>query len=214
VNTWARMVERHTSVPHRLLCFTNMPEGIEEPVETRPLPEDFATVHNPKWSAKDGKPQCYRRLAMFRRDAAEWIGPRFASMDLDCIVFGSLDPLLERSEDIVLFRGTGPQRPYNGSMILMDAGARPSVYEEFTAERAQRLSRRMLGSDQAWMMHQLGPNEAKFTDGDGVQHFTPRVRRLLRCGPCARKSLRLLFFPGRVKPWDLLHEPTVARHYQ
>lgn len=212
VNTWARMVARHTSIPHRLVCFTNMPEGVE--IETRPLPEDFSTVHNKRWSPKDGKPQCYRRLAMFRRDAAEWIGPRFASMDLDCIVFGSLDPLFEREEDLVLFRGTGPRRPYNGSLLLMDAGARPAVYEDFTQARAEQLGRHMLGSDQAWLMHKLGPNEAKFTDSEGVRHHTPAVRRMLRCGPCTRKGLRLLFFPGRVKPWDLLHEPTVREHYQ
>lgn len=214
VNTWARMVGRHLERPHRLVCFTNMPEGIQAPVETRPLPTDLVSVHNPHWSPRSGKPQCYRRLAMFRRDAAEWIGERFVSMDLDCVVLGALDPIFDRDEDLVLFRGTGPRRPYNGSLILMTAGARPQVYEQFSAAEAARAGRRHLGSDQGWLAYKLGPHEARFTDDDGVRHMTPAIRRRLQCNNCRPLGARLLFFPGRAKPWDMIEVPAIREAYR
>jgi hypothetical protein len=51
---------------------------------------------------------------MFRSDAADIFGDRFVSMDLDCVVGRSLDPLFDRPDDLVLFKGTSIDRPYNG----------------------------------------------------------------------------------------------------
>src|SRR3546814_19892900 len=65
---------------------------------------EFLDISNPRWS--NGRPQCYRRLSMFRRDAGEIFGERFVSMDLDVVVGGPLDPLFDRPEDLVLFKGT------------------------------------------------------------------------------------------------------------
>lgn len=214
VNTWARMVSRNLSMPHRLVCFTDMPDGIDASVDARPLPRDLATVHNPNWQASTGKPQCYRRLAMFRRDAADWIGPRFVSMDLDCVIFDALDPLFERDEDLVLFRGTGPRRPYNGSLVLMTAGARPQVFDDFTPEQAAAAGRRHLGSDQGWLAYKLGPDEAKFTNQHGAHHMTPSLRRRLQQRGHPPSGVRVVFFPGRVKPWDMHETGAIRRFYQ
>jgi hypothetical protein len=49
------------------------------------------------------------------QDAADIFGERFVCMDLDCVIGGPLDPLFDRPEDLVLFKGTAPDRPYNGS---------------------------------------------------------------------------------------------------
>lgn len=212
VNTWARMVSRHLTLPHRLLCLTDDPDGIE--IDTAPVPTDFTDVRVERWSSKRGYPQCYRRLALFRRDIDGLLGPRFVSMDLDCVVFGSLDPLFDRDDDLVLFRGTGRKRPYNGSMILMDAGARPEVYEDFSQASAEKAARHHLGSDQGWLAYKLGPDETIWTDRDGVRHHNPRVRRMMRCRSCIERQVRVLFFAGRVKPWDLMHEPVIREHYR
>lgn len=212
VNTWARMVSRHLTIPHRLLCLTDNPKGIE--IETAPAPDDFTQVKTSRWSPRKGYPQCYRRLALFRSDIGDLLGPRFVSMDLDCVVFGSLDPLFDRDEDLVLFRGTGPRRPYNGSMMLMSAGARPHVYDEFTPAEAEKASKKHLGSDQGWLAYKLGANEATWRDRDGAHHHTPRIRKQLKCRDCLTRTTRILFFPGRVKPWDLQHEPAIEAHYR
>jgi len=211
VNRWARMVSRHCTVPHRLMCLTDDPDGIE--IDTLPIPDDLADAAVPNWRASRGYPQCFRRLALWRRDIADYLGSdRIVSMDLDVVIFDSLDPLLQRPEDVVLYRGTSNNRPYNGSMLMLDAGARPHVFEDFTPERAAQASRRFLGSDQAWLAHMLGWDEACWTPLEGARHLGPSItQKLRRRQPLP--DMRVLFFTGSMKPWDCTGHPTIAEHY-
>lgn len=207
VNIWADMVRRNISIPHRIACVTDLPEGISSDIEIIAPPGDFIGVQTPTWC--NGKPNCFRRLAMFRRDAGKIFGDRFVSMDLDCVIGGSLDPLFDRPEDLVLFNGTRETRPYNGSMMLMTAGARPQVYEDFTPEGAAEAGIRFIGSDQAWLAYRLGWGEARFTDADGAC-FYPKYNFNTK-GP----EPRVLFFPGKLKPWDVAPIfPFVRKHYR
>ena len=202
VNVWARMVSRNLTIPHKISCVTNMPEGIEDWIEIIPLTKDFDRVESSRWREKDSKPQCYRRIDMFRPDAGEIYGERFVSMDLDCIVTGNLDPLFSRGDDFVVMRGTAGTRPYNGGMILMDAGARPYVYTNFTPELVEKATSVYVGSDQAWISFCLGWLEKTWDEEDGVYYFGNRVSSEIRKqGP--PDDMRLLFFPGMPKPWEL-----------
>lgn len=195
VNTWAAMVRRNLSMPHRIACVTDHPEGIDSDIAIIEPPRDFEDVRLPTWD--DRKPQCLRRLAMFGPDATRIFGERFICMDLDCVVAGPLDPLFDVPDDFRIMRGTSPDRPYNGSMILLTAGARPQVYSEFTPERAVIAGRHFLGSDQAWIAFCLGWEEATWGDADGVLWFSPRYSD--RVPPEAR----VMFFPGSQKPWTV-----------
>lgn len=207
VNTWAAMVRRNLSMPHRIACVTDIPEGIDRSVEIITPPGDFLDITNPRWT--NGRPQCYRRLSMFRRDAAGIFGERFVSMDLDVVIGGPLDPLFDRPDDLVLFKGTLRGRPYNGSMLLMTAGCRPAVYEDFNQEAALESGRLFCGSDQAWLMHKLGPNEKVWDDRDGVYWFGGAYRTRRDKAPP-----RVLFFPGNLKPWDVKKiDPFTRDHY-
>ncbi len=208
VNVWAAMVRRHLTIPHRLACVTDMSGGIEAGVEIIPPPRDFEAETIPTWGPD--RPQCLRRLALFRPDAARLFGERFVSMDMDCVVAGSLDPLFDRPEDIVLYASPPSTaiepRPYNGSMVLMNAGARPQVFERFTSEGAIEAGARYAGSDQAWISHVLGAGEATWSEDDGVYWWG----RWSEAAPA-----RLMFFPGQPKPWDLLHRHSwVAANYR
>lgn len=194
VNLWASMVRRNLAMPHRLVCVTDMPEGIEQGVEIIAPAGEFEDVE-PAWGPR--KPNCYRRLVMFRRDAAKTFGRRFVSIDLDCIVGGPLDPLFERRDDFVICKGTHPSRPYNGSMMLIRAGCRPQVYERFDQAGADASGTAFHGSDQAWLAHVLGPNEATWDEADGVWHLNRFLPEAKRAKP------RILFFPGKRKPWEL-----------
>lgn len=208
VNVWAAMVRRNLSMPHRLACVTDIPEGIDPSVEIIAPPGDFLDITNPRWS--NGRPQCYRRLSMFRRDAADIFGERFVCMDLDCVIGGPLDPLFDRKEDLVLFKGTLRNRPYNGSMMLIRAGCRPDLFEDFNQEAALESGRLFCGSDQAWLMHKLGPAMPVWDDRDGVFWFGGAYKRRDR-----KRALRVLFFPGSMKPWTAsLVDPFTRRHYR
>jgi hypothetical protein len=194
VNILADMVRRNLSMPHKFSCVTDNPEGIDPSVEIIKPPGEFLDIRNPRWT--NGKPQCYRRLSMYRRDAAKFFGKRFVCMDLDCVVGGPLDPLFDRPEDLVLFKGTSANRPYNGSMQLITAGCRPQVYETFSQEAALESGAQFCGSDQAWLAHCLGWDEATWDEADGVYFYGPKYRRAH-----GREKPRVMFFPGTIKPW-------------
>jgi hypothetical protein len=191
---WADMVSRNLAMKHRLACVTNETD-LPPNVERIDPPGEFEDVQ-PKWGPR--KPNCFRRLVMFRRDAAKTFGRRFVSMDLDVTIGGQLDPLFDRPEDFVILKGSAPVRPYNGSLMLIRAGCRPQVYEDFDQAGADASGELFHGSDQAWLAHKLGPNEAIWDKSDGVQYFRPG-------GWSNKLQPRIVFFPGppRLKPWVL-----------
>lgn len=206
VNIWADMVRRNLAMPHRVACVTDMPAGIDPSIAIIEPPREFEDWTIPSWGP--GRPQCLRRIAMFAPDAAARFGDRFVCMDLDCVVSGPLDPLFDTDAEFMMFRGTAKGRPYNGSMILLQAGARPQVYARFDRGAAVRAGQRFVGSDQAWISACLGPGEKTW----GVEHGAHNwLGRHPTEGTC-----RVMFFPGRPKPWDLVDvdEPFCVRHYR
>jgi hypothetical protein len=207
VNAWAAMVRRNLSLRHRIACVTDLPGGIDPDIQIIPPPADFDRVRLPGWSAD--RPQCLRRLSLFRRDAAGIFGERFVSMDLDCVVTASLDPLFDRREDIVLYAAPPGSKPasrrFNGSMLLMTAGARSHVFEGFDAKAAARASIRLHGSDQAWISASLGSDEAVWSEADGV-YWAGRWESTI--------AARVVFFQGHGKPWDVVPEHRLGRIYR
>lgn len=207
VNVWAAMMRRNLTIDHELVCVTSDPEGIDPGVRIVEPPRDFEDVRLRSWGPT--RPQCLRRLAMFAADAAGRFGRRFVSMDLDCVVLDNIDSLFDRPEPLVLNRGTRSKWPFNGSMLMMTAGVCPEVYRSFTPERADKASRRFIGSDQAWLMEKLGPHMPTWGPEHGVDWWRykgPEQTDLSKC--------RLLFTPGPLKPWDLMHVPEIAEAYR
>lgn len=173
VNAWAQAIRDNTTLDVDVACVTSLTNGIDPSIRIIKPPGFFETVTSPTWPSSKGWPQCYRRLALFHPDAAEIFGAnRFVSMDVDILICGNLDRLFSRTDDFCIFRGTNlKKRPYNGGMVMMDAGARPQVFTEFTPEKAVESGRLYVGSDQAWISHCLGRGEATIGEDDGVVHW-------------------------------------------
>jgi hypothetical protein len=215
VNTLARMIRRNTTLPHRFICFTDNRKGIDPAlVEARELWTDHASLINPSLGLRG--PSCYRRLKMFARDAAEWIGPRILHLDLDMVITANIDPLLNRPEEFVIWGDTAPPTPYNGSLCLFTAGCRPQLWEDFDPVETPKATRKLgyVGSDQAWIGACLGPDEAKFTKwGDGVYSYR---NHLSRWGTTTLPpGARVVAFHGSVDPWsrEAQNLQWVRRHY-
>ncbi|HLU47855.1 MAG TPA: hypothetical protein VK116_07215 [Planctomycetota bacterium] len=211
VNVWAANLRRISSEPLELAVVTEHPEGIDPSIEIIKPPGEFLDVKIDAWKESNLAPQCYRRLAMFAPDAAEWIGAdEWVCMDLDVSVGErTLDGLFVPGTDFRIMNGTSSSRPYNGGLIQMRAGARPQVYETFRKDPirvALEARRQYVGSDQAVISMILGRGEKTFTPADGIEYFGPRWIRLnggeRRLVP--PETMRLLFFPGAPKPWELL----------
>lgn len=185
VNRLASMVSRHLTIPHEVVCITDDRQGIDSSIRIVPLWDDLREFG-----------MCWARLKVFTPEMADIIGPRFVSIDLDCVVVGSLDPLLDITDDFKAWKNVGRGATYCGSMFLMDAGSRSQVWNDFDPDELvfkrefRRLKNRghryihpkahesgmVNGSDQAWMSCVLGPGEAMWTAEDGVlSHADPSL---------------------------------------
>lgn len=213
VNALFRMVERHYQAPHRKICVTNLPQGIDRSIEIVPDREDFINVSNPNGSHN---PSCYRRLRAFAPEAGKTFGERLVSLDLDSVIVGDLRPLLDRPEDFVIWGQTDFPKSqwYNGSLWLLRTGSRPKVWTEFNPKisphQAKRAGKR--GSDQGWFSYILGPREATFSTGDGVYSYRVHVQPK---GNVLPENARVVFFHGRHDPWDYACQqvPWIREHY-
>lgn len=197
VNTLRRMVARHYRGPFRFVCVTDDPAGLDVDVEVVPIWNDFADIVNP---AGEKKPSCYRRLRAFAPDIAEIFGPRFVSLDLDVVITGDVTELWNRSEPFVIYGKTHPTTPYNGSMFLLTAGARPQVWEQFDPARSPQLAWRAgyFGSDQGWISLCLGPGEPRWGRQDGVYSYPLHLQNV---APLPDNT-RIVIMHGKRKPWD------------
>lgn len=199
VHALQRMVERHYRKPHRFVCVTDDPTGLD--CETIPLWDDYADVPSPHGR---GNPSCYRRLKAFDPDVSKYFGDRFVSLDLDTVIVNDVSPLWDRDEDFVIWRDPYNPKQYCGSMFLLRSGFRPKVWSEFDPVESPKIAkvRGFMGSDQAWISYSL-PNEPVWTGSDGAYSYGARI------GPSGVLPFdaRIVFFHGRVDPWS----PTAQR---
>jgi hypothetical protein len=204
VNVLEQMVAKHLQLPHKFVCITDDPDGID--CETIPL------WNEPRVHLPEGRPNCYRRLKAFAPDAAEWLGERILSIDLDTVIVDDITPLVDRHDDFVIWGDTARNTHYNGGFWLLRAGSRSQVWTEFTPD-APRLTRNMVGSDQAWISYVLGKGQPKWSEVDGVYSY----RNHLREGTLPLPSnARIVFMHGKFDPWDELAQersPWIQKHW-
>ena len=211
VNTLRRMVARHLSVPHDFICLTDMPEGLDPEIRALPMPKV------PEITVKPDRPNCFRRLWAFSAEASDVIGPRFLSLDLDVVITADITPLVCRPDQFVMYGDTARRTTYNGSLLLMTAGSRRQVWDQFKGAASYRETQRlgMIGSDQAWISHVLGPGESVFTRSDGVYSFRNEIaRRWPRDLPT---NARIVVFHGKPDPWQASVQrdfPWIKDHYR
>ncbi len=203
VNVLRNMLARHVHVPHRLICVTDAPAGIDPRIAIVPL-----------WDRCRELGGCYNRLWVFSDEAAALFGERFICIDLDCVLTGDCTSLFTRSESFVMnsynpAKANDKDQFYNGSMIMMDAGCRKSVWDQFDpVDSLQKIaeSGEVIGTDQAWIRLHLGKCEARWTNADGVYEAR-------QVGYKFKPDARLIFFSGRRDPSQYPYQ-WVARHWR
>lgn len=172
VNILYHSIKRNTTVPFRFICVTDDYEGLHPDIEQRWL-----------WDFCRELGGCYNRLYIFSEKVEKILGPRFITIDLDCVITGNIDHILRRSGDFIINKYDiqanrhASHQYYNGGIIMMDAGARRQVWDEFDPQTTPQLIQprkdkiELVGSDQAWIAHVLGPGEQTFDQKDGVYDF-------------------------------------------
>lgn len=216
VNILQSMFARHLHMPHDFICVTDDPADLDPAIRVIPLWNDYANVPSPHGSRE---PSCYRRLRLFARDAGEILGvDRFAWCDLDVVLTADVTPIFSRPEPIVLLPNPKvPRVPFNGSLVLMDAGARPEVWESFDPFKSPKRNvlNNCYGSDQGQISYCLkDKGEATWNvgpNGDGIyfrhKHLTDRQ---------LPADARIVSFHGPGDPWSLVerHWLWVKEHYR
>lgn len=193
VRTLKSMVERNLDLEHRFVCITDDARGLEN-IDTIKLWSE------PNVELPQGKPNCYRRLRAFAPDAADWLGERILSIDLDVVITDNITPLVDIPDDFKIWGDTAKNTHYNGGFWLMTAGSRPQVWEQFDPDAPNiTKSRGLVGSDQAWISYILGGSEQKWGTGDGVYSFRNHLRQGEKNLP---DDARVVFFHGHYDPWD------------
>lgn len=216
VNALQRMVRRHLNMPHRFVCMTNEPGNFAPGVEVVPI------THIPAIVVPLGRPNCFRRLWSFSTNVCDVLGmteqDHLLSLDLDCVITGRLDDILDTRDDFKMWGDTARSTQYNGSMVFMRVGARRQVWDNFVADPAKAWERTrksgLIGSDQAWITLTLGKGEKMWTQADGVYSFrnqlAPRPKRDLP------ENARIVFFHGIPDPWNGAVQrdfPWIKRYY-
>lgn len=227
VNVLRSMLERHTRVPHRLVCITDDPAGIDHRVECIPLSEwderNLSDVPSPHAGAN---PSCYRRLRLWDDSTCDLIGRRVCSIDLDCVIVDDITPLVNRAETWVLWGDyVNPSTHYNGSMQLISPGAAREVYTLFDPIETpkQTIAKGFHGSDQGWLSMFFGaPDpERAWTAEDGVLSYRVHCRKGMNWEKRENVALpdgaRIVFFHGPHDPWlpeTQAEAPWIKEHYR
>lgn len=219
VNIFANMIHRNLHIPHEVVCITDNPVGIDKNIRCVPIWDDLA---------KFG--MCYRRLKIFSEEMADIIGPRFVSMDLDCVILNDITDILNCNDDFKIWMPKNSATPYCGSMFMMNAGAKRDIWEDFSQDQlilmrntggwGGGVKKRFIhkqaydagfktGSDQAWISYKLYPHANTWTQEDGVFNFSESLYRKYRTGNKNIKNAKIVFFPGKHDP---SHEKLYPEH--
>jgi hypothetical protein len=190
------MVKRNLSVPHRFVCVT---DHEIEGVETFPLDFSKHVTGTVFLRLMQHNPETARRLAAD--------GNRILSLDLDMVVVGSLDKLVSRTEDFVIWKNPNfpaPHRAYfQSSVQLFSPGSRPELYKDFDPRSTPLwVNWRFGGAEQAWISERLSwKDTAVFTEADGVYG----LGRLRGAGvyETLPDNACLVSTPGARAPWQL-----------
>jgi len=207
VNALSHMVSRHLRLPHRFSCITDDATGLDEDICVIPIWNDYADVRNP--SLPMG-PSCYRRLKLFSAEARTLIGERILCLDLDMVITADITPLIDVPDDLVMADGITlekdartlkPYCRYNGSMMLLTAGAHTHVWDSFDPLTSPRISNAagQKGTDQGWISHCMGPGVRTWKRADGIYSYRNHVAT--HRGVCPRDA-RVVLFCGRTNPWS------------
>lgn len=188
-NRLRHMVERHLRQPHEFVVLTDNAEGLEPGIRTVPPPDNVEG-----WWGK---------LSFFRDDLFE-PGRTLIYLDVDVVIVGSLDFLVEDSADLRIIRNFGADAGFNSSVMRIRAGSLPHIYESFAAD-AEAIMAGGVHTDQSWI-HECYPEAPVFPRGPIVSYKRDMNAHVL----LAAKKLGMDFAWLKAPTWMTVEPPEGA----
>ncbi len=142
---------------------------------------------------------CLPRMRMFsellQNSMEAHPGDRVVVMDVDSVITGPLDDLLNGDEEFRIMQGFNSTNPcpFNGSLWSFNAGERHDVWDDFSWEAVQKIPKHAIPDDQGWLHHKF-PDAAAYGPQDGVYAFK---KRTWETGKDLPANARYVAFPGR-----------------
>lgn len=216
VNNLARGVRKHLNRPHRFICFTDDPSGLEEGVEAFPLPElGLPEGHSDtRW----------RKLGLFRRDLFDLKGTALF-LDLDLIIVDDLEPFFQSTEPFQIIRDSDlfrakplrkltPKRDSflnkvgNSSVFRFEIGKHSYILDAFTQN--PNLATEEFEISQQFQSAQLAKhNHLEYWPSDWCvsfkNHCVPRGIKSYLQNPTLPRGARIVIFAGTPKMDDALN---------
>lgn len=157
----------------KFVCFTDNPVGLDEGIETRPLPGGLDGWWNKLWLfSPDLFPAC----------------DRIVYFDLDTLVIGGLDDLVKYDGGFAILRDYYRPNGLQSSVMLWEAGTNTNIWLDW---RGQKLP----GGDQEWI-------EWFVTDARCLQDIFPGMFASLKvdCKPYPPAGAKVIVFHGEPRP--------------
>jgi hypothetical protein len=120
------MLARHLSIPYRIVCITDRPKDLPKGVTPAPMPKSFAG-----YDVKG-----LRRMWLYSAEAGA-LGDRLFQLDLDVVLTGSIDNIVDRPEPFVIWKSDSNWKDkwaYNATVMLITPGAKDDVWQRWKAD--------------------------------------------------------------------------------
>ena len=194
-----RQVARHLPMEHEFVVVTDRPEAFADDSAIRAVPIDWTThVQN----------TCYVRLFTFSPRAREVLGERVLQLDLDTVIVGDLRPIVNRDEDLVLWRNprkwmlTYPEVGYakklswfNGAIMLHSPGTWGVIWANFKPDD-------LWAKDDQWMISDYaGKDNPYWDESHGVYRIGCARRPSIWAWESLPDGARIVTFASDYKPW-------------
>lgn len=189
-----RQVKTHLPVQHEFVVITDKPHWFEGEKDIRALTIDYLK-HVPG--------TCFVRLMTFMPEGREFIGEKVLQIDLDTLIVGDLTPIVERDEDLVLWRNPGRvpwhldnrRCYYNTSVVLHRCGTMPDVWHNFDPKRPSAKD------DQWYLSDYFGPGCPYFDASHGVYRLARADTPGSGVDGALPDNARIVTFPGSEGKW-------------
>jgi hypothetical protein len=203
VNAQLPLLKKHMSGSYKVVCITDDPTGLDLSINAIAMPCDDGPVE-----AEDPRfPRCYRKIWNFSFEARV-LGHRILSLDLDGFPVRKLAPIVERDEDLVVWRH---ERRILGGVYLLKTGTHTAVWHDFDFVDSPRILRDagLQESDQGWLTYKL----PRVTPHFGPEVYLPPLGR----DTGLPETAALVSFGTPEKPWmkaAQIRHPWIAEHYE
>lgn len=203
VNAQLPMLKKHCDVPYRVVCVTDHADGLDPSINVIPDPirTDGPVDKTHRY------PPCMRKLWNFSKEACV-LGKRIWSLDIDGLFCRNVRPLLEREEDLVVWRNTAGK--IMGGAYLLTTGTHQHVWNLYDPVESPRVLRSIgfQQSDQGWLNYTLPRSTPSWRDG---------LHEARTYKPDLPATARLVSFVGDSKPWMPAAQqryPWIKQHYE